>query len=95
MRHGARRRAINWYCQQDDSHVRVDVREGSEKTRSVPWSTKVWKSYLSYWGHGELQRWARNGIAEVKLVLLGEALILRVGRSAVSRDKGVHCDVVC
>lgn len=56
---------------------------------------KECEPYLSYWRHCKLQRWARNGIAEVKLILLGETLILRVGRSAVSCDEGVHRDVVC
>lgn len=55
----------------------------------------VWGLYLSYWGHGEFQRWARNGIAEVKLILLSETLILGVGRSAVFRDEGIHRDVDC
>lgn len=56
---------------------------------------RAWQIHLSYWGHGKLQRWTRNGIAKVELILLGETLILRVGRSAVLRDEGVHRDVVC
>lgn len=54
-----------------------------------------WGTYLSDWGHGELQRWARNGIAKVKLILLGETLVLDVGRSAVLGDDSIHRDVVC
>lgn len=49
---------------------------------------------MGYWGHGKLQRWAGNGIGEVQLILLREALVLGVGRSAVLRDEGVHRDVV-
>lgn len=52
-------------------------------------------TYVGYWGHGKLQRRARNGIAKFELILLGETLILRVGRSAVLGDEGVHRDVVC
>lgn len=48
---------------------------------------------MSYWGHGELQGWAGNGIAEVELILLGETLVLSVGWPAVSGDEGIHRDV--
>lgn len=55
---------------------------------------EIVQSYLGYWGHGELQRWAGDSIVEIQLILLGEALVLGVGGSAVSRDKSVHRDVV-
>lgn len=48
---------------------------------------------MGYWGHGKLQRWTGDGIGEVQLILLREALVLGVDRSAVLCDEGVHRDV--
>lgn len=52
-------------------------------------------AYLSNWGHGKLQRWSRHSLIELQLILIVEALVLGVGRPAVSRDEGIHRDVVC
>lgn len=58
------------------------------------WRVEGEPSYLGYWGHGKLQGRAGDGIGEVELILLGEALVLDVGRSAVPCDEGVHGGVV-
>lgn len=86
------------HCGLERSSVAARSQEEGWRERAVSASVVVWvvgRHYLSYWGHGKLQRGTRNGIAKVELILFGETLILRVGRSAVSRDEGVHCDVVC
>lgn len=52
-------------------------------------------SYLCYWRHGELQRWAWHAVGKVHLILLCEALILGVRRPAVLCDERIHGDVDC
>lgn len=53
------------------------------------------ETYLSYWGHGKIQRWGSHGFTELVVILIVEGLVLGIGRPAVSRDEGIHCDVVC